>query len=93
MGSGDDPVGIDTLGRTANNGLEVLLEIGGFEVGIEFLGGHVAQVLGKVGGVVTAKTPRQLVFGEIAGDELDGVEGVCLTGLSSRENPIVDHFL
>lgn len=93
MGSGDDPIGVDTLGRTANDGLEVILEIGGLEVGVEFLGGQVTQVLGKVGGVVTAETPRQLVFGEVAWDELDRVEGVCFTGLSGCENPIVDHFL
>ena len=93
MGPGYDPIGIDTLGRTANDGLKVILEIGGFEVGVEFLGSQVTQVLGKVGGVVTAETPRQLVFGEVAGDEFDRVEGVCFTGLSGCENPIVDLFL
>lgn len=57
MGSGDNPIGVDTLGRTANDTLEIILEIGGLEVGVEFLGGQVTQVLGKVGGVVTAETP------------------------------------
>lgn len=57
MGSGDNPIGVDTLGRTANDTLEIILEISGLEVGVEFLGGQVTQVLGKVGGVVTAETP------------------------------------
>lgn len=57
MGSGDDPIGVDTLGRTAHDTQEIILEIGRLEVGVEFLGGQVTQVLGKVGGVVTAETP------------------------------------
>lgn len=93
MSPRNNPVGINTLCCTANDRLKILPEIGWREVGVEILGGHISQVFGKFGRVVAAKAPGQLVFGKISGDVLDGIEGVCFTGLSGCENPVVNHFL
>lgn len=93
VGSRDDPVSVNTLGLASDDRFEVLPEIGRYEVGIELLGCQVAQVFGEFGRVVTAKTPRQLILGEISGNELDGIEGVCFTRLPGCKNSVVNHFL
>lgn len=54
---GNHPVLIDTLSGSANDGLEVLAEIGGLELGVELGGEMVAQILGVFGVVVTSDTP------------------------------------
>lgn len=92
MSPGDDSVCVDTLGRTIDNAFEVRPEIGGSEVGVEFLGSDVTQVLGELWSVVTAEAPRQLVFGKIARDKLDGIEGERFTGLPGSKNPVVNHL-
>lgn len=89
----NDPVQIDTLRGAPQHRLEVLAEIGGLEVGVEFGGEMVAQVLGVLRVVVASDAPGVLVFGEIAGDELDGIEGVGFTGLTGREHSAVDRLL
>lgn len=93
MGSRNNAIGVDTLGRPVHHCLEVLPEVGGLEVRVEFLGGDVAQVFGVFGDIVAAQTPRQLVFGKITGDELDRVEGESFTGLTGGQNPVENHFL
>lgn len=90
--AGDDAVLVDTLGGAADNGLEVLAEVAGLEFGVEFGGEVVTEIAGVVGVVVAADAPGVLVLGEVAGDELDGVEGVCLTRLSGCKNSAADRF-
>ena len=89
----DHSVLVDTLGGATDHGLEILLEIGGLEVGVELGGEMVAEILGVLGVVVAANSPGVLVFGEVAGDELDGVEGVGFTGLAGCEDSAVDGLL
>ena len=90
--SGNHTVCIDTLGGSANDGLEVLAEIGRLELRVQLGGEMVSQVLGIFGVVVTSNTPGVLVFGEVARDELDRVEGVGFTGLPSGDNSTADSF-
>lgn len=89
----DHPVLVHTLRRTPHNRLEILAEISGLEVGVKLGGELVAQVLGVLRVVVAADAPGVLVFGEVAGDELDRVEGVGLTGLAGGEHSAVDCLL
>jgi len=89
----DNSVLVYTLGSTPNHGLEVFPKVGRLEVGIEFGGEMVAQVLGVLRVVVAADAPRVLVFGEVAGNELDRIEGVCFTGLAGCEDAAVDCLL
>lgn len=93
MGPGDDTVCVDTLCRASDHGLEVVLEVGRLKVGVQLLGGDVAEVFGEFRVVITTDTPRQLVFGQVAGNELDRVEWIGFTGLSGGEDSGVDGFL
>lgn len=52
----------------------------------------VAEILGVLGVIVAADSPRQLIFGQIARNELDWVEGVGFTGLSGRHDSAADGF-
>ena len=92
MLSGNDSVRVYTLGSATNHRFQVLAEIRGLEIGVQFGGQMVPEILGVFGVVVASDTPRVLVFGEIAGDELDGVEGVCFTGLSGRKYSAADRL-
>lgn len=78
----DHTVLIHTLCRAPDHRLEILAEIGRLEVRVELGGEMIAQVLGVFRVVVTPDAPGVLVFGEIARDELDRVEGIGLTGLA-----------
>lgn len=90
--SGNHTVCIYSLGGSANDGLEVLAEIGRLELRVQLGGEMVSQVLGIFGVVVTSNTPGVLVFSEVARDELDRVEGVGFTGLTSGDNSTADSF-
>lgn len=52
----------------------------------------VAEVLGVLGVVVAANSPRELIFGQIPRNELDRVEGVSFTSLSGRHDSAADGF-
>lgn len=52
----------------------------------------VAEILGVLGVVVAADSPRQLIFGQVPRNELDWVEGVGFTGLSGRHDSAADGF-
>jgi hypothetical protein len=84
---------VDSLGGAPDHRLEILLEVGRLEVGIELGGEVVTQVLGVLGIVVAADSPRVLVFGEVAGDELDGIERVGFAGLARCKDSAVDGLL
>lgn len=89
----DGAVHVDSLGRAPDHRLEVLPEVGGLELGIKLAGEIVTQILGILRVVVTADTPRILVFGKVSGDELDGVEGVGFAGLTGRKDSAVNGLL
>lgn len=86
----DDTVLVNTLCGAADDALKIFAEIGGLELGVQFGGQMVTQVLGVLGVVVAPDAPRVLVFGEVAWDELDGVEGVGFTGLAGGNNSAAD---
>lgn len=89
----DGSVLVDAPGGAPHHRLEILAEVGRFEVGIQIAGEMVAQVLGVLRVVVAADAPRVLVFGKISGNELDRVEGIGFTGLSGGQHSAVDRFL
>lgn len=93
MRLGDGPIGVDALGGAADHGLEVIAEVDRLEIGIELLRGQVAEILGVVGTVVAADAPGELVLGQVSRNELDGIEGIRLAGLSGGQDPGVDGFL
>lgn len=89
----DNPVLVYTLGGAPDHGLEVFPEVSRFEIGVEFGGEMVTQVLGVLRVVVAANAPGVLVFGEVSGNELDRVERVGFTGLAGCEDSAVDGLL
>lgn len=52
----------------------------------------VAKILGVLGVVVAADSPRQLIFSQIPWNELDWVEWIGFTGLSGRHDSAADGF-
>ena len=91
--AGDNTVGVDALGRAADDLLEILAEICGLELRVQILCSVVAKILGVFGVVVAADSPRELVFGQVTRDELDRVEGVSFTSLSGRHDSAADGLL
>lgn len=91
--AGDDTVGVDALGRAADDLLEILAEVGRLELWVQILCGVVAKVLGVFGVVVAADSPRELVFGQVTRNELDRVERVGFTSLAGRHYSAADGLL
>ena len=86
-------VGVYTFRCAPNDGLQIVPEVDWPEVWIEVLGNQISEIFCVFRGIVSPNTPRQLILSQIAGDELDGIEGIGLARLPGGEDPSVDAFL
>lgn len=92
MGLGDVTVLVHSPRGAPNNGFQVFAVLKWLVVGVQLLRSDVAQILGVLRAVVTTNAPGQLVFGQVSRDELDGVVGIGLAGLTGRQHSGVHGF-